>query len=91
MSDTSTPEAPDPPEVLEAKLKSMLYEHVRVQRQDDDSAIRGILTPKDNYAWEVEGRNGSYARFSLKNVRSICPRLITIYITPLKEKDNAHN
>lgn len=82
MSDSM--ECPDPPEVLHEKLQSMAFEWVRVVREEDGSVIRGHLLSANPNTWEIKGKNDSWARFSLKNVVSICPSLIQITIKPFE-------
>lgn len=81
MSDAM--ECPESPEELQKKMKSMEFEWVRITREGEDDVIKGHLQPKDENVWEIKANNGSFARFSLKNVVSICPYLIQIKIKPI--------
>jgi hypothetical protein len=60
----------------------MSFEQVRVARENKEGMVKGILSPSDIDVWEVKGVNNAYAKFGLKNVASICPRLIHIEIKP---------
>lgn len=83
MSDAM--ECPDSPEELRKKLDLMLHEHVRVCREGHEGYVKGILAPGNSDVWEVNGPNGAYARFALRNITSICKAHIHIYIKPAEQ------
>jgi hypothetical protein len=79
-------ECPESPEDLKEKLLSMEFEWVRVAREQEEEWVKGILEREAENVWKIEGRNNSYAKFSLKHILSICPKHIHIRIKQLEPK-----
>lgn len=76
MSDSM--ECPESPEDILKKLIQMEHEHVRVNKNNSDEFVKGRLTKTEDERWEVQGPNGSCAKFKPKHIESICHHLVKI-------------
>jgi hypothetical protein len=73
-------ECPEPEGERIKKLNMMRGEFVKVVCDEQEGQMRGMLQAIKPDVWQVGNGERGFARFKIRNVVAICPKLITIKI-----------